>query len=236
MKRAGAAADETAPVLHWLDHVLRLADQVERRLIGGEKVPHAEKLFSVFETHTRWVSKGKAGAPVELGVPVCVVEDQHRFVLDWSVLWEGEDVHAAVPLIEAARATYPDLRACSFDKGFHSPANRARLDALLPEGNVLPQKGKLGKAARARETDAAFVAARRRHPSVESGINHLQHHGLARVRTRGATGFGRTVALSIVAANLHTLGVLLQRRERNALRTRRRTLRNGRRRRRRPAA
>ena len=107
---------------------------------------------------------------VELGVPVCVVKDHYyyRFVLGWSVLWEGEDVHVAVPLIEAVRATYPELRACSFDKGFHSPASRARLDALLPDGNVLPQKGKLGKAAEVRELDPAFVAVRRRHPSVES--------------------------------------------------------------------
>lgn len=225
--RAGACGAEVERVLHWLSHVERQVDQVERRLLQGEKIPHAEKVFSVFETHTRWVSKGKAGNPVELGVPVCVVEDQYRFKLDWSVLWQGEDVHAAVPLIEAAQATYPDLRACSFDKGFHSPANRVRLDALLPEGNVLPQKGKLGKAAKARETEAAFVAARRRHPSVESGINHLQHHGLARVRTRGAAGFAATVALSVVAANLHTLGALLQRRERRGLRIRRRAPCNG---------
>ena len=29
-------------------------------------------MFSIFETHTRWIAKGKAGTPVELGVPVCV--------------------------------------------------------------------------------------------------------------------------------------------------------------------
>lgn len=232
LERAGAGSDEMLPILHWLGHALRQVDQVERRLVKGEKIAHAEKVFSVFEPHTRWVSKGKAGNPVELGVPVCVVEDQYRFVLGWSVLWEGEDVHVAVPLIEAVQATYPDLRACSFDKGFHSPANRARLDALLPDGNVLPQKGKLGKAAKVRELDPAFVAARRRHPSVESGINHLQHHGLARVRTRGAAGFARSVALSIVAANVHTLGVLLQRHERRALQIRRNALKNGKRRRR----
>ena len=229
LERAGAPARELEPVLRWLADVSRQVDQVERRLLLGEKIPHSEKVFSVFEPHTRWVSKGKAGNPVELGVPVCVVEDQHRFVLEWAVLWEGEDVHVAVPLIEAARTAWPDLRACSFDKGFHSPANRARLDALLPDGNVLPQKGRLGKAAKARELAPAFVAARRRHPSVESGIHHLQHHGLGRVRTKGAEGFARTVALSIVAANLHTLGVLLQRRERRALWTRRHALKNGKR-------
>ena len=34
-----------------------------------------EKVFSIFEPYTRWISKGKAGTPVELGVPVCVLED-----------------------------------------------------------------------------------------------------------------------------------------------------------------
>lgn len=128
---------------------------------GGEDAPSGEKVFSVFEPHTRWVSKGKAGNPVELGVPVCVVEDPYRFVLDWSVLWEGEDVHVAVPLIEAVRATYPDLRACSFDKGFHSPANRTRLDTgrrrLCSDGRVV-DRGR--QPAHARHTVAAARAAR----------------------------------------------------------------------------
>ena len=30
-------------------------DQVRRRLLQGEVIPHEEKLFSVFEEHTRWV-------------------------------------------------------------------------------------------------------------------------------------------------------------------------------------
>ena len=39
---------------------LRQIDQVERRLVRGETIPHEEKVFSIFEEHTRWVSKGKA--------------------------------------------------------------------------------------------------------------------------------------------------------------------------------
>ena len=42
-----------------------------------------------FEPHTRWNAKGKAGRPVELGVPVCILEDQHQFILHHRVLWEG---------------------------------------------------------------------------------------------------------------------------------------------------
>ena len=59
----------------YLTHARRQIDQVERRLLRGETIPHEEKVFSVFEQHTRWISKGKAGRPVELGVPVCVLED-----------------------------------------------------------------------------------------------------------------------------------------------------------------
>ena len=188
-------------------------DQVERRLLKGETIAHEEKVFSIFEGHTRWVSKGKAGTPVELGVPVCVMEDQFQFILHHKILWLGSDVDLAAPMVEETQALHPDLRVCSFDRGFHSPANRVRLDELL-DLNVLPRKGRLNRAERERESDEAFSAARRQHPAVESAINALEHRGLDRVRTRGADGFARTVALSVLAANLHRLGQLLRQRER----------------------
>ena len=30
-------------------------------VLEGETIPHEEKLFSLFEPHTRWIMKGKAG-------------------------------------------------------------------------------------------------------------------------------------------------------------------------------
>ena len=194
-------------------HARRQIDQVERRLLRGETIPHEEKVFSIFEEHTRWISKGKAGTPVELGVPVALIEDQYQFILHHKILWEGEDVDVAVPMVEQAQALYPELRACSFDRGFHSPDNRVLLDGLL-DVNALPGKGYLSKANQEREAEESFVAARRAHPAVESAINGLEHRGLDRVRSHGADGFARTVALSVLAANLHRIGLLLQKRER----------------------
>ncbi len=194
-------------------HARRQIDQVERRLLRGETIPHAEKVFSIFQEHTRWVSKGKAGTPVELGVPVALIEDQYQFILHHKVLWAGEDVDVAVSMVQEAQALYPALRACSFDRGFHSRANRVRLDALL-DVNALPGRGYLAKADRAREEEDSFAAARRAHPAIESAINGLEHRGLDRVRTHGADGFARTVALSVLAANLHRIGLILQKRER----------------------
>ena len=108
---------------------------------------------------------------------------------------------------------YPELRACSFDRGFHSRGNRVRLDALL-DVNALPGKGYLSRADRKREEEESFAAARRVHPAIESAINGLEHRGLDRVRSHGAEGFARTVALSVLAANLHRIGLILQKRER----------------------
>ena len=201
-------------------HARRQIDQVERRLLRDETIPHGEKVFSIFEDHTRWVSKGKAGTPVELGVPVALIEDQYQFILHHRILWNGEDVDVAVPMVEEAQRRYPELRACSFDRGFHSPANRVRLDDLL-DVNALPGSGYLSKANREREAEESFVSARRAHPAIESAINGLEHRGLDRVRIHGADGFARTVALSVLAANLHRIGSLLQKRERKRQRRRR---------------
>ena len=150
---------------------------------------------------------------MELGVPAVILEDQHGFVLHHEVMWEGSDVDHAVPMVEAAQARFPDLRAVSFDRGFHSPGNRVRLDELLDD-NVLPKKGYLNKADLERERDEGFAAMRRQHPAVESAINNLEHRGLDRVLAQGAGGFARTVALSVVALNVHRIGLLLRRAER----------------------
>ena len=182
--------------------------------------PHEEKVFSIFETHTRWNSKGKAGCPVEPGVAVCVIEDQHQFILHHGVMWEGSDVDMAVPMVAAAQALFADLRVCSFDRGFHSPDNRTRLDQML-DLNALPGKGRLSKPNQDREAAPDFRPARKQHPAVESAVNHLDHHGLDRIPSHGADGFKRSVALSILGANIHCLGLILRKQARRAERRRR---------------
>jgi len=212
-----------ASIGHFIGHAKRQIDQVDRRLLKGETIPHGEKVFSIFEDHTRWISKGKAGVPVELGVPVCIVEDGFGFLLNHRIMWDGSDVDHAVPVIEETQARFPDFRACSFDRGFHSPENRLDLDTLL-DHNVLPGKGCLGRADRIREGEETFVAMRRQHPAVESAINNLEHRGLDRVRAHGSGGFERVVGLSVLAFNIHRLGLLIRRRRQVLLKRRRERL------------
>jgi IS5 family transposase len=196
----------------FIGHAVRQIDQTRRRVLQGEVVPHAEKVFSVFETHTEWISKGKAGVPVELGLRVCVMEDQHRFILHHQVMEKQTDDQVTVAMVKETRQRFGDLAACSFDKGFHSPANQQELQAHL-KLVALPRKGKLSQQAQAVERAEDFVAARRQHSAVESAINALEVHGLDRCPDHGIRGFKRYVALAVVTRNIHRIGALLRAQE-----------------------
>jgi hypothetical protein len=195
----------------FIAHATRQINQIRRLVLQGETIPHAEKVFSIFQPQTEWISKGKAGVPVELGLRVCVLEDQHRFILHHQVMVQQTDDHVAVAMVAAAQARCPALRAVSFDKGFWSPANRQALDERL-DLVALPKKGRLAAQDLARETDPAFVAARRQHAAVESAINGLESVGLDRCPDHGLTGFRRYVALAVLARNLQRLGVVVRER------------------------
>ena len=212
----GARPEELKELDRYIAHTKRQIDQTDRRILQREEIPQKEKVFSVFEEHTRWNSKGKAGVPVELGVPVAIVEDQYQFLLEHRILWEGSDTDAAVPVIVATRERFPELVACSFDRGFHSPQNQAALGDTL-ELNAMPAKGRLPASRREHEAQPDFALARQQHPAVESAINNLEQRGLDRVRTHGKAGFARTVALSILAANVLRVGFLIRARERARL-------------------
>jgi len=196
----------------FMRHADRQIDQTRRRVILGETIPHDEKVFSIFEPHTEWISKGKAGVPVELGVKVCILEDQHRFILHHHVMQKETDDQVTVSMVEEARKRFPKLNACSFDKGFHSPENQIALKAQL-DLVALPRKGKLSQQSQAIEQSDDFVKARRAHSAVESAINALEVHGLDMCPDHGINGFKRYVALAVVARNIHRIGAILWQQE-----------------------
>ena len=192
----------------YVAHAERQIDQVRRRVLEGERIPHAEKVFSIFEPHTEWITKGKAGVPVELGLRVLVSEDQYGFILSHRVMVRETDDQVAVPVVEDLAKRFPNLHSVSLDKGFHSPANQQRLAEVVPLP-VLPKKGKCNATEAAREADPEFRRLRRRHSAVESAINALEAHGLDRCPDHGLDGFKRYVALAVVGRNLHRLGAFL---------------------------
>lgn len=192
----------------FMAHAVRQIDQIERRVIKGQDIPHAEKVFSIFQPHTEWISKGKAGVPVELGVKVCILEDRYQFILHHQVMQQQTDDQVTQEMVLQAKKRFPKLNVCSFDKGFHSKDNQIALKEQL-DLVVLPRKGKLSKQAQEEEQAGAFVKARRAHSAVESAINGLEVHGLDVCRDHGIEGFKRYVALAVLTRNIHRIGAIL---------------------------
>lgn len=196
----------------YIVHAERQIDQIRRRVLEGDTIAHQEKVFSIFEEHTEWISKGKAGVSQELGLGVCVLEDQYGFILHHQVMEQEKDVDIAFSMVAEAQRRFPALAVCSFDKGFYSPANRNDLGMLLDEV-VLSKKGKLSRHDKEIECSESFVKSRRQHAAVESAINALENHGLDRCLDHGLNGFKRYIALAVLARNLQKLGSLLREKE-----------------------
>ncbi len=193
----------------FIAHAHRQIAQITRRVIHGEKIPHREKVFSIFQPHTEWISKGKAGVPVELGLKTCVLEDQYGFILHHRVMQKETDDQIAVRMVTESQSRYADLTVCSFDKGFHSPDNQKELKKHL-KLVVLPKKGRLNQQEKVHETADEFRAAKRQHSAVESAINALEVHGLDTCPDHGIDGFKRYISLAVVSRNIQKLGAELR--------------------------
>jgi len=199
-------------VEQYIRHAERQIDQIHRRVVFDEKIPHEEKVFSIFEPHTEWISKGKAGVPQELGLGVCVLKDQYGFILYHQVLEQQTDEKVAVAMAQGAKDRFQNLVGCSFDKGFYSPENKKQLANVL-DYVVLPKKGRLSAKEKEIEHCEEFIESRRKHSAVESSINALENHGLDRCLDHGLHGFKRYISLAVLARNIQILGHLIQQKE-----------------------
>ena len=196
----------------FVNHGIRQMAQVKRRIINDEYIPHEEKVFSLHQPHTEWISKGKAGVPVELGLRVAILEDQYGFILGHRVMEKQTDEQIAVDIIKSAKSAFPELSSCSFDKGFHSKGNQKELREHL-EQVFLPKKGRRNREESEWENSPDFRAAKKQHSAVESAINALEVHGLDKCPYKGIEGFKRYTAMAVLARNIQKLGAEIQKQE-----------------------
>lgn len=196
----------------FIGHADRQIDQIRRRVIAGESIPHHEKVFSIFEEHTEWISKGKAGVSQELGLRVCILEDQYGFILHHHVMENQTDDKIAVQMVMDAKRKFASFGGCSFDKGFYTPENKIALQFCLDKV-ILPKKGRLSEKDMKEEYSEEFINLRRKHSAVESGINALENHGLDICRDHGIEGFKRYISLSVLARNIQILGSIIQKKK-----------------------
>ena len=190
--------------------MIKQLDLVERRLVGQEKIPHEEKIFSLFEPHTEFIKKGKLFPPVELGHKVLLTTDQNELILDYRVMEQPSDKDEVIGLADRLLGRFgaAAIKSLSFDKGFTREEDRRLLELYIPEV-IMPKRGKRNAVEEIHEKRRSFQRLRRKHHAVESDINALEHHGLNRCPDKGYDGYTRYVGFGVLAYNLHKIGARL---------------------------
>ena len=218
-----ALCDQPVSLTRWeqLEYFHRMLDKhldlVRRRLLQDETIPHAEKVFSLFEPHTEWIAKGKQRPNVELGHRFLIATDQHQLIQDYDIPVGQADVAQSVPVTDRLLGRYGagSLASVSFDQGFSDMEDRELLRLYVPLV-VMSKRGRKNAVETQRESEPPFVARRRAHSAVESEINSLEHHGLNRCLDVGWDGYCRYAGLGVLSYNLHVIGRALLRRQAQA--------------------
>ncbi|NOR33633.1 MAG: ISNCY family transposase [Bacteroidales bacterium] len=201
----------------YMDLLGKHIDLLERRVIKGEKIPHDEKIFSIFEEYTEWITKGKSHPNVELGKMLAITTDQYNLIIDYRIMENQSDVEMVKPIAEDLTELY-NIRSWSFDKGFWHKDNKALLEECV-EKVVMPKKGKCNKLELEEESQRQFKLLRNRHSAVESNINELECRGLDRCPDKGYGNFKRYIGLAVGAYNLRRIGqelIAIQRKQQSA--------------------
>ncbi|HKJ78402.1 MAG TPA: ISNCY family transposase [Prolixibacteraceae bacterium] len=191
-------------------------DLVDRRIIKGETIPHEEKMFSIFETYTEWIKKGKSRPNVELGKKLSVTTDQYNLIVDYQIMDHQQDRDIAIALADRLLSIYK-IQSWSFDKGYWGKDNKQLLQTEVPEV-IMPKLGKRNKKEEQEETSRPFKRLKNGHSAIESNINELENRGLDRCPDKGEKNFTRYIALGVCAYNLKKIGAKILKDKREELR------------------
>jgi IS5 family transposase len=214
---AGMAIEE---VRQEIEHFCRLGDRVidqaRRRVLDGEQVPTAEKIYSIFEPHTDLIKRGKVRTPIEFGHKVFLAESAQGLVTHYEVLkGNPSDEDHVAPSLQHHKETFgrtPELY--SSDRGFFSEQNLASCQQDGVKVVCIPQRGGNKSPERqAYEKSAEFKQGQRFRAGIEGRISVLfRGRGMKRCLAEGNERFELWVAAAVLANNLMNLAALLTKR------------------------
>ena len=190
---------------HYCDLTEKVISQTERRVIAGEKVPAAEKIFSIFEPHTDIIIKDRRDE--FYGHKICLTGGGSNLILD-CLITEGNPADSTLTQTMLDRqqeiyGRYP-LKA-ALDGAFASKDNLQQAKTSGVKDVCFAKKRGLEVADMCR-SEYVYNRLRRFRAGIESGISWLKRSfGLWRCTWKGLRSFKSYVWCSIVAANLLTL-------------------------------
>ena len=167
------------------------------------------KLFSVFETSTEAIRKGKAGKPTEFGKMVKIQEGENQIIIDFEVYEKRPDDRAllipAIEIHEQQLGRTPRLVAT--DAGFHSAQNQAAAQQKGVERVCIPNHSTKNAERKREQKKRWFRNGQKWRTGCEGRISVLKRrHGLNRSRYKGTDGVKRWVGLGVIADTLINIG------------------------------
>jgi IS5 family transposase len=81
---------------HYCQLGVRIIDQSRRRVLEGEQVPNDHKIYSIFETHTDLIKRGKVQKPIEFGHKIFLAESARGLITQYDVLQGNPSDHVHV--------------------------------------------------------------------------------------------------------------------------------------------
>src|SRR2546429_1788375 len=190
----------------------QVIDQSRRRVLQGEQVPTAEKIYSIFEHHTALIKRGKAQKPVEFGHKVFLAESAQGLITDYQVLdgnpADSDHVQSSLDRHKQTFGIPPELYAT--DRGFFSAENVQYSQKAGVTQVSIPQRGGHKTAEQALERSKKFKQAQRFRAGIEGRISVLfRGRGMKRCHFKGRTHFELLVGAAVLANNLMRIADLL---------------------------
>ena len=211
-----AIAEIRKEIEHFCELGARVIDQSRRRVLNGEQVPTAEKIYSIFEPYTDLIKRGKVQTPIEFGHKVFLAESARGLITQYEVL-DGNPVdeqHVVVSL-ERHRQTFGDVpKLYGSDRGFFSEANVTSCRQQGVKVVCIPQRGGTTTPEReAYEKSRDFKDGQRFRAGIEGRISVLfRGRGMKRCLAEGRERFELWVAAAVLANNLMKIAALLTQR------------------------
>jgi len=192
----------------------RVIAQAQRRVLEGEQVPSAEKVYSIFEPHTDLIKRGKVETPIEFGHKVFLAESAQGLITQYQVL-DGNpaDEDQVAASLQRHQKTFGHApQWYSSDRGFYSEKNVQTCQEEGVKVASLPQRGgKKTPEREAYEKSADFKKGQRFRAGIEGRISVLfRGRGMKRCLAEGREHFELLVGAAVLANNLLRIADLLR--------------------------
>ena len=186
----------------------KIINQAERRVLNGEQVPSAEKVYSLFEDHTELLKRGKAGKPIEFGHKVLLVETGEKFITHYETMpKQRADKELIQESLNAHRKVFGCVPAVlAGDKGFYESREQISELSEKIETVSICKKGRRTVEEDRRESTEEFKAGQRFRAGIEGTISVLKRaFKLSRCLFKGFKNFASSVGCAVFCHNLVTL-------------------------------